>query len=165
MKFLPLTKSTVAAFLLATGSLAHADPALDRLKAEYVRDLQSLYERYSQAGRLDDAIKVLAELRAVGAEAGTPPGSQEPSVVGTAWKTPTGTIFVFEANHRGHRSFNNKDKTTFTWKGRPGRLVECTGPAGQGQAETTWFFRIESDTEAYYGSRKNDVVHKLQRQK
>jgi hypothetical protein len=188
MKFFSITTIALTAFLLATGSLAHANPELDRLKATYAGDLEKLYQRYSEAGRLDEATEVLAELKTMGVavvniprrfpepflvdvawktagEADVSPQISEQFLVDTAWKTPAGTIFVFEENGRASRSYNNANKTDLTWKIHPTVMVDVTGPPAPGKAPITWFFCFDSKTEAFYGSSKDDMAHQLQRQK
>lgn len=165
MKFPNQIAIAFAAIVWSSATVVHADPELDRLKAKYVQDLRMLYDQRTREGRLDDAKLVLAELKAIGAGGEVVPlPDPQPLLVNTAWETPTGTIFEFKPNGRGNRSFNNADRTAFTWKIRPDRLVEVTGPGSQGEADVTWFFRFENATDAFYGNRKDDVVRKLDKQ-
>jgi hypothetical protein len=188
MKYISITTITLTAILLATDSLAQANPELDRLRATYAGDLEKLYQRCSEAGRRDDATEVLAELKTMGvavvniprrfseqflvdvaldttAEAEVSRPISEQFFVDTAWKTPSGTIFVFEENGRASRSYNNANKTSLTWKIHPTFMVDLTGPPSPGRAPVTWFFCFDSKTEAFYGTSKDDVAHKLQREK
>jgi hypothetical protein len=166
MRFAFSTTVALAALLLTAGPLAHADLELDRLKEAYARDLQKLYQRHSQAGRLTEAAKVLAELRAIGVtEVDMPSPPPEQFFVNTAWRTAYGTVFEFQPHQRGVRSYNNADLTAFSWKSLPDGLIEVTGPFRRGEPEVTWYFRFESNTEAYYGPHKDEVIRLLQKQR
>jgi hypothetical protein len=122
-------------------------------------------QRELARAKANDAATVMAALKSNEAEAPDriPQGQTRQFMANTAWKSPAGTIFEFQANGKGKRSFNGRDETNLVWSIRPGGLVEVKGLAGQGQGLTMWIFRFESKTEAYYGSREDDVTHKLQK--
>jgi len=144
--------------------------AVEPLKSTYEKELRKLLSRHAQAGRLEDVAKVIQELKAIGitdAESGiaAPTSkSRKLSFESTTWKTPTGTAFSFESNGKGTRSFGGSDATAITWRERSGGIVEVTGDGSKGGETTTWFFRLVSESEAFYGNSKDDVTKPLQRQ-
>lgn len=147
------------------------------VKATYEKELQKLLERYTKAGNLDEAAKVIAELKSIGASGTTSPpsaskaGNQDPAspqsserfFVNKAWKTPTGTKFSFEKGGTGKRSFG-KDETSFVWRTLADGSIEVTGENTKGADMKTWLFRFVSSSEAYYGDNKDNLGAKLERQ-
>jgi hypothetical protein len=147
------------------------------VKATYEKELQKLLERYTKAGNLDEAAKVIAELKNVGAtvttsalsasktgnQAPASPLSSERFFVNKAWKTPTGTKFSFEKGGTGKRSFG-KDETSFVWRTLADGSIEVTGENTKGADMKTWLFRFVSSNEAYYGDNKDNLGAKLERQ-
>ena len=85
--------------------------------------------------------------------------------VNTAWKTSYGTNFEFQEDRRGIRTFSEADRTAFNWKRLPDGLVEVRGPFRKGGLEVTWYFRFESNKEAYYGPHTNEVDRPLKKLK
>ena len=147
------------------------------VKATYEKELQKLLERYTKAGNLDEAAKVIAELKSVGAAVTTSspsaskggnqdsasPQSAERFFVNKTWRTPTGTKFSFEKSGTGKRSFGN-DETSFVWRTLADGSVEVTGENTKGASMKTWLFRFVDSNEAYYGDNKDNLGAKLERQ-
>ena len=147
------------------------------LKATYEKELQKLLQRHTQAGRLDDAAKVMSELQSIGAATvptgqptPLPPGAQTTSPQATeryfinkVWKTPTGTKFSFEKAGKGKRVFG-KDETALVWRATADGVIEATGESTKGGSMRTWYFRFVSSSEAYYGDSKDNLGSKLEKQ-
>lgn len=88
----------------------------------------------------------------------------KPIIENSSWRTPTGTLFVFEPDGKGTRSFAGADQTTFTWRQRSGGVVEVNGEGSKGGKSVTWFFRFVNQQETYYGNSKDNITTALQRQ-
>jgi hypothetical protein len=180
----------VTSFLLSTALLAADD--LDQLKASYEgavarataplkatyeKELQKLLQHHAQAGKLDDAAKVMSELQSIGAASlptgqttplptnatTTSPQATERYFVNKVWKTPTGTIFSFEKAGMGKRVFG-KDETSLVWRTTADGVIEATGESTKGGNMRTWYFRFVSSSEAYYGDSKDNLGSKLEKQ-
>ena len=146
------------------------EKATQPLKATYEKELRSLLQRYAQAGRISEAEKVVAELKALGFKDIAPPRpvatetSVRPSMIeNSKWKTPTGTTFAFYSDGKGERWFSGDDKTSFKWSAKGNGTCEVTGPGSKGEGNVVWHFRFVNPQEAYYGNTMDDVTKALQR--
>ena len=147
------------------------------IRAMYEKELQRLLERYTKAGNLDEAAKVIAELKGTGATveaastaapAAAASGAAAPAVnerwfVNKTWKSPTGTLFAFQKGGVGKRSFGT-DETGFVWRALPDGLIEVSGESNKGGPMQIRLFRFVNSDEAYYGTSKDNMGAKITRE-
>jgi hypothetical protein len=163
MKPTSLPTSTLIALLLAAGSTALAAPEPEGSPAANTRSQPDAGQRNSRAEKAGNSIVLVAELKGAGGNESDAPAPEQ-LFVNTAWKTPYGTIFEFQPDQRGIRTFGESDRTAFNWKRLPEGLVEVRGPIRKGELEVTWYFRFVRKTEAYYGPHTNEVNRLLEKQ-
>jgi len=138
--------------------------ATDPLKATYQQELQ----RSTQAGKLDEAAKVMAEIKTLTqtAEPVTPLETgitdAERYFVNKTWKVNSGTLFKFERDGKGTRTFGQTIRP-FVWKLAEEGIVEVTGqPTGSTNTQTL-FFRFEGERIGFFGENRGEVKAPMER--
>lgn len=161
-----------------------SDPELDRLKQAYVgaveratapikatyeKELQKLLQAHTQAGRLDAAAGVMAELKEIGTPSSPPTSSNTPVSVsdrlfiGKSWFTKAGSEYHFNKDGTGYRlqKMDFNDKVTFTWRQLPDGVVEAMQRKQPNAQPTATFFRFVDRKTAFQGDSASNIAAPL----
>jgi hypothetical protein len=130
--------------------------AVTPINEGYVRELRRLLEKQTRAGKLDDAKVTMEEIEKIeGVDESKSITSEshkdlEKLVVGRGWKMVGGSKYNFKKDGEGVREYNG-EKTTFIWRASSPNMVEVTGKLGSGGTFRTFYFKLISLKEGYYG--------------
>ena len=176
---------TFALLALSIYSSALAsDPELDKLKqayagaieratapikATYGKELQKLLQAHTQAGRLDAAAGVMAELKDLGtlspapALSNTPGSTSDRLFIGKSWFTKAGSEYHFNKDGTGYRlqKMDFDDKVTFTWRQLPDGVVEAMQRKQPNAQPSATFFRFVDRKTAFQGDSASNIAAPL----
>ncbi|OAI56611.1 hypothetical protein AYO49_03920 [Verrucomicrobiaceae bacterium SCGC AG-212-N21] len=151
---------------LQTSYKAAVDRAMTPINQTYVAELKKLLEKQTKAGKLDDARATMDEIETVTGEKVEKPivdvsdKEFEKLVVGRTWVHVMGSKYIFKKDGEGYR-MQGSVKTPFIWRVHSPNLVEVTGRLADDGGFKTWYNRILSLKEAYYGHTPTQTTLKL----
>lgn len=130
--------------------------AVTPINEGYVRELRKLLERQTKAGKLDEAKVTMEEIGVItgkdeSATASTTSDKDfEKFVIGTTWKHVAGSTVTFKKGGAGVKEEGNKE-WPIVWRIHPPNIIEATGNFNADGSQRTFFYRIISKKESYYG--------------
>lgn len=131
--------------------------ANEPINRTYVAELRKLLEKQTKAGSLAEAQVTMDEIAAVmGGKGGdTAPTTSdkefEKFVIGTTWKHTMGSTVTFKKGGEGVKEDGNQS-WPLVWRIQPPNIVEATGNLNPDGSRRTFYYRIISKKEAYYGN-------------
>lgn len=141
---------------LKQGHRAAIKKANAPLNERYVADLRRLLSKEMQTSSLDSIRAIVDEIESITGEkeqALIATGSTkelEKLVVGRTWRMVAGSEYTFKKDGEGSRK-EGAGTTAFLWRASSPNTIEVTGKLGTGGVFRTFYFKLVSMEEAYYG--------------